>query len=80
MSAQDNNLDRSVLAEMMLIVGSVIGLYTVVSSANKLALFSKFSDMSVMYTRNNRGPRIDPWGTPLCSVFVSDDLPPTTTL
>ena len=38
--------------------------YTVVSSANKRNCDWTFSGKSLMYSKNNIGPRTYPWGTP----------------
>ena len=35
-----------------------------VPSAKSLAVGDRFLDKSLIYTKNNRGPKIDPWGTP----------------
>ena len=35
-----------------------------VLSANNLGFDAKFSDKSLIQIKNNRGPRIEPWGTP----------------
>ena len=46
------------------------------SSANNLVLDERTHlGMSFMYTRNNRGPRTVPWGTPDVTRLVFDDFP-----
>ena len=44
-----------------------------ISSANKIYCnVSEARVISFIYTRNNNGPRMDPWGTPHPIVFKSD--------
>ena len=49
-----------------------------VSSAKSFKFKFKFSVRSLMYKRNNRGPRIDRWGMPalitLCSLLVGKSV------
>ena len=45
----------------------------VVSSANWLKSNSDDElHMSLMYKRNSKGPRVEPWGTPMLTVLVID--------
>ena len=46
--------------------------WTDVSSANRFIMHSVFSVMSLKLIRNNRGPKIDPWGTPAITRRMSD--------
>jgi hypothetical protein len=47
---------------------------TLVSSANNIGLDIEFIPRGrpFLYIMNNRGPRIDPWGTPCFSVPQSE--------
>ena len=46
---------------------------TEVSSAKSLAVDDKFLDKSLIYTKNNRDPKIDPWGMPASTGDHEDD-------
>ena len=46
-----------------------------VSSAKSLAVDDRFLDKSLIYTKNNRGPKTDPWGTPASAGYHEDDWP-----
>ena len=46
-----------------------------VSSANKRMSDSMSDTISLMNMRNNKGPRIEPWGTPACMVAQSEEVP-----
>ena len=63
---------------------AVLGLSTtrkrLVSSAKSLMLGPISLKMSFIYSRNKRGPRIDPCGTPACMLFQSDCVPGRITL
>ena len=48
---------------------------TEVSSAKSLAVDDRFLDKSLIYTKNNRGPKTDPWGTPASTGDHEDDSP-----
>jgi len=52
-----------------------IGLYNKQSSANKLQDDDTQSSKSLMYTKNNNGPKTVPWGTPLIT-SMDDDWEP----
>ena len=43
-----------------------------VSSANKRAMLNRFWVISLTYTRNKRGPRTEPWGTPAFTCLPSE--------
>ena len=45
------------------------------SSAKSLAIDDRFLDKSLIYTKNNRGPKIDLWGTPASTGDHEDDWP-----
>ena len=51
-----------------------------VSSAKIFTLHLKLAGMSSMKIRNNRGPKIEPWGTPASTFCHSDAWPFNTTL
>ena len=46
-----------------------------VSSEKSLAVDDKFLDTSLIYTKNNRGPKIDSWGMPATTGNHEDDWP-----
>ena len=46
-----------------------------VSSAKSLAVDDRFLDKSLIYTKNNRGPKKDPWGTPVNTRDHEDHWP-----
>ena len=43
------------------------------SSAKSLGFDDKPDDKSLMWTRNNKGPRIEAWGTPAFTVAHPED-------
>ena len=45
------------------------------SSAKSLAIDDRFLDKSLIYTKSNRGPKIDLWGTPASTGDHEDDWP-----
>ena len=45
------------------------------SSAKSLAVDDRFLDKSLIYTKNNRGPKKDPWGTPVNTGDHEDHWP-----
>ena len=53
------------------------GLYSLESSANNAILepCPTYSGMSLMHTRNRRGPRMDPCGTPEVTGSQSERVP-----
>ena len=51
-----------------------------VSSVNCLAVDNRFLDRSLIYTKNNRGPKIAPWGMPASTGDHEDDWPFNKTL
>ena len=51
-----------------------------VSSAKSLAVDDRFLDKSLIYTKNNRGPKTDPWGMPASTGNHEDDWPFNKTL
>ena len=51
-----------------------------VSSANFRILFTTPSSKSLMKIMNNKGPKIDPWGTPLITAVNLEHIPLITTL
>ena len=51
-----------------------------VSSGKIFMLHSRFAGMSLIEIRNNRGPKIEPWGTPASTFCHSDAWPFKTTL
>ena len=57
-----------------------ICLYTMQSSAKSLEFEVILSGRSLMNRRKSMGPSTDPWGTPLTTGILSDELPSTTTL
>ena len=59
---------------------SLICVYTMQSSAKSLELETILSGRSLMKRRKSMGPSTDPWGTPLTTGTLSDELPSTTTL
>ena len=46
-----------------------------VSSAKSLAVYDRFLDTSLTYTKTNRGPKIDLWGTTASTGDHEDDWP-----
>ena len=60
--------------------GIRIVLLRVVSSAYKIKLkYSVQLGMSFIYIRNNKGPRIEPCGTPVDNESISDEIPSIST-
>ena len=55
---------------LMLLASSLKSINRVVSSANRRILVPMFSVISLMNTKNKRGPRTDPWGTPALIVPI----------
>ena len=53
----------------MMIIRLSITFITFVSSANFRTVLSRFSSISLMYIRNRVGPKIEPCGTPLVTLF-----------
>ena len=57
----------------------MVGLFTTekgdVSSAKSLTVEVIFSDKSLIYTKKNRGPKMDSCGTPALTVNQFDDCP-----
>ena len=51
-----------------------------VLSAKSLAVDDRFLDKSLIYTKNNRGPKTDPWGMPASTGNHEDDWPFNKTL
>ena len=53
--------------------------YRAVSSAN-IRLFASVAALgrSLIYKRKSKGPRVEPWGTPVVMPFISEVLPLTT--
>ena len=49
------------------------------SSAYSNSLQLTAEHMSLTYTRNKSGPRIDPWGTPQVTFWKGDKVPPIST-
>ena len=45
------------------------------SSAKSLAVPDRFLDRPLIYTKNHRGPKIDPWGTPASTGDHEDEWP-----
>ena len=53
---------------------------TDISSEKSLAVDNAFLDTSLIYTKNNRGPKIDLWGIPASTSDHEDDWPFNKTL
>ena len=51
-----------------------------VSSPKSLVVDDTFLDKSLIHTKNNRGPKIDPWGMLASTGDHEDDLPFNKTL
>ena len=73
--AQRFTFSRSELCCSAACMGSSTIMYRLVSSANSLIEELIFSTISLIYKRNNKGPRIEPWGTPAL-IGVHEELPP----
>ena len=56
-----------------------IRLYTMQSSAKSLEIEAILSGRSLMNRRKSMDPSTDPWGTPLTTGTLLDELPSTTT-
>jgi hypothetical protein len=79
---QCNVLDKDefrIVVASVWVPGEIFFLY-ITSSANLPDGHAEFCVMSLTNKRNNKGPKIYPWGTPACRYLVSDVWPPTTTL
>ena len=72
-------LCKSALREAAEVTGSSTTIKRLVSSANRRICEPISSTMSLMYTKNNNGPRMDPCGTPALMYTQSDDAPGNTT-
>ena len=46
-----------------------------VSSAKSLAVYNRFLDRSLICTKNNRGPKAEPWGMPASISDHEDEWP-----
>ena len=65
---------------MVVITESWIAEKREVSSAKSLVLDDKPSAKSLIYTKNDNGPRMEPWGTPALPLAHEEDCPSNTTL
>ena len=70
---------RSVFKRVAEVTGSSTIIKRLVSSANRRICESISSTMSLIYTKNNKGPRMDPCGTPALICAQSDEAPGNTT-
>ena len=77
--AQFSIFVRSVFKSFSAILKSLYAFNKIVSSAYKLILLWIVSSRSLIKIKNNRGPRMEPSGTPARSSRSSENLPPMTT-
>ena len=63
-AAQRESFSRSELRQRAAVVGLSTMMKRLVSSANKRILDLIFLTISLMYNKNNRGPSIEPCGSP----------------
>ena len=73
-------LERSLLSSKVVITETWITEKREISSAKSLVLEDKPSDKSLIYIKNNNGPRMEPWGTPALTLVHKEDCPFNTTL
>lgn len=64
-------LSRSLFNVLLAMTGLSTIMYKVVSSANNLIVDLMSNTISFIYTRNNNGPNIEPWGTPAFTSLMS---------
>lgn len=78
MAAQSNMLINQV-ATCCRCLADVIGANQVESSAYRNSWFSQIFTKSLIKTENNRGPRIEPWGTEALIGVVLELCPESST-
>ena len=61
-----------IIPSMSLIVAAELN--NELSSANNLVRLRSDSAISLIYTKNNRGPRTEPWGTPASTLLKLDEV------
>ena len=72
-------LSRSVFRFSAAVIGLSTMIKRLVSSAYRRMFEPISTTMSLMYNKKNKGPKIDPYGTPARMNFHSDTIPGRTT-